>query len=84
VSNYWLPGLGAYLLRHPLDASMVLRAGWRLRRRDWWRHAPFLPMPYQPYWSFRMTTASGSSGVLPTPEEMVNAAKWSLLQRVGQ
>jgi hypothetical protein len=84
VSTYWIPGLGAHLLRHPLNASTVLRAVWRLRQRDWWRHAPYLPVPYRPYWNFRLTTVNGTSGKLPTPQDVVDAATWSLLQRVGQ
>jgi hypothetical protein len=31
----------------------------RLARRGWWRRAPFLPLPGEAYWRFRVTTAYG-------------------------
>jgi hypothetical protein len=34
----------------------------RLARDGWWRQAPFLPVPGEDYWRFRMTTAFGGSG----------------------
>lgn len=84
MSRYWSPGLGPYLLRHPSRTSTLVRAGWRLRRRDWWRHAPFLPLPDPTYWDFRMSTISGSPAERLTPQAMVDAATWSLRQRVGR
>ena len=73
-----------YLLGHPADAMVVARAGWRLRRRRWWRRAPFLPVPDSAYWSFRMKTAFGDEVVSPAPRELVAAARWSVQQRVGK
>ena len=79
MNRFWAPGLGRYLLRHPLA-----RAGWRLRRRGWWRSAPFLPLPSVNYWAFRTTAVGGSSGSPLSPEAVVDAAKWSLRQSVGR
>jgi len=83
VTSYWTRGLGRYLLRHPQDIVIVVRAGLRLRKKDWWRHAPFLPLPDAKYWEFRMSTVNGIDGKL-TPKDVVVAAKWSLQQSVGK
>ena len=34
----------------------------RLSRRGWWHRAPFLPVPGEAYWHFRLVTAFGGSG----------------------
>jgi len=34
----------------------------RLSRRGWWRRPPFLPVPGESYWRFRLVTAFGGSG----------------------
>jgi hypothetical protein len=81
VSSYWPPGLLVHLVRHPAHALVLARAGWRFRANDWWRHAPFLPLPDAHYWDFRMVTFGGTSRDL-TPEAMVAAAQWSLCQSV--
>ena len=83
MTSYWTRGLGRYLLRHPKDIVKVVRAGLRLRKKDWWRHAPFLPLPDAKYWEFRMSTVNGIDGKL-TPKDVVVAAKWSLQQPVGK
>lgn len=78
-----LRDLGGYLMRHPGDVPVVARAAWRLRRRGWWRVAPFLPLPSEEYWEFRMVTANGSGGAPMTGRAVVEAATWSLRQRKG-
>jgi len=84
VSTVWFPGSARYLCRHPSSAPVLARAGWRMRRADWWRRAPFLPLPDPRYWNFRMVTAFGDEGYRPTPEELLAAARWTLRQRVGE
>ena len=81
--NYWVPGLGRLLLRRPRSAASVARAAWRLRRRHWWRHYPWLPLPDEHYWSFRVSTVAGAQGRLD-PAQVLRAAEWSDLQRVGR
>ena len=77
-------GLGAYVLRHPAAAVPLVRAGFKLRRRRWWHHVPFLPLPDDDYWAFRQSTALGAQGGTLTPEEAVAAAVWSVRQGVGR
>lgn len=76
--------IAAYFLRRPFDALAVVRAGWRLRRRWWWRQWPYLPLPDRQYWDFRMKTAFGEEIASLDPREVVVAARWSLRQRVGK
>ena len=78
----WVPGLGRYVLKHPWSLSILLLAGWRLRRRQWWRTFPFAPLPDRSYWYFRLATAAGGGSSL-TPQAMVDGAKWTMRQRVG-
>jgi hypothetical protein len=34
----------------------------RLARRGWWHRPPFLPVPGDDYWRFRVSTALGGTG----------------------
>lgn len=77
-------GLAPYVLRHPGDAVVLARAGWRLRRRHWWLRAPFLPVPDPRYWEFRLATVLGDPAGTLSASEAVAAAKWALAQRRGK
>jgi hypothetical protein len=84
MNNVWTPGLGRYLLRHPGDAAVVARAGWRLRGDGWLRRWPFLPLPDPRYWHFRVVTVNGISSEALSPTSMVDAARWALAQPTGR
>jgi hypothetical protein len=73
-----------YLLRHPADTGVVVVAAWRLRAKFWWRRAPYLPLPDTAYWNFRMITATGSTDGRIDVRAIVDAARWSSLQRAGR
>jgi hypothetical protein len=77
-------GLGRHLVRYPGDASSLVAAGWRLRREGWLRRWPFLPLPDEEYWHFRMVTVSGSAGGTLSPTAVIEAAKWAIAQPVGR
>jgi len=83
VSVARTPGLARYVLVRPSRLVVVTRAGWRLRRTGWWHRAPFLPVPDARYWEFRAYTAYGE-GAGPTPSEVVDAARWTIRQRVAR
>lgn len=76
--------LARHLSRHPADVVVLARAGWRLRRAQWLRRAPFLPLPDAHYWHFRMVTVSGDSGGALAPAAMVEAARWAVAQPIGR
>ena len=42
---------------NPRLAVDLLRTAWAFRRRDWWKRAPFLPVPDRTYLRWRMYTA---------------------------
>jgi hypothetical protein len=50
------------LLAHPSLWWTGITALSRFSRRGWWRRRPFLPVPGQAYWDFRLVTAFGGDG----------------------
>jgi hypothetical protein len=50
----------------------------RMARRGWWRRAPFVPLPGEAYWRFRLVTAYGGDGDTGelTPEDVVAFLRW--------
>ena len=61
---------------HPRLALDLLRTGWAFRRRDWWRRAPFLPLPDRAYLRWRMYTAYADESAVPPIEDVVRFARW--------
>jgi len=78
------PSVMQHCFRHPLDVAVIVSAAWNLRRRHWWRYAPFLPLPGPQYWDFRMKTLNGDTNVRPDVDEIVAAAKWAKAQRASR
>jgi hypothetical protein len=84
MKNRWPRGTILHVVRHPRDGVALVRAGWALRRRNWWRVAPFIPVPDPDYWKFRLTTAYGNSDVEVDIHDAVAAAHWSRRVRRGR
>ena len=63
-------------LLHPRLALDLLRLTWSFRARDWYRRAPFLPLPPREYARWRMFTAYGDPDAVPPVEDVVNFARW--------
>jgi len=80
----WPSGLMRHVIRRPHDLFPLARSAWRMRRRSWWRHAPFLPVPDSNYWTFRVTTAYGEPAASIPVDDAVAAARWSLRHRPGR
>jgi len=55
---------------HPTLALDLVRVAWRFRAREWYRRAPFLPLPDATYLKWRMYTAYGDFDAVPSPEEV--------------
>jgi hypothetical protein len=49
------------VLAHPSLWWAAVGATARLARRGWWHRAPFLPVPGEAYWRFRLVTVFGGS-----------------------
>lgn len=65
-------------LRDPHLAAALVRVGWRFRRRQWFRHAPFLPLPDRNYLRWRMLTAYGDADAVPSPDEVARYVRWAV------
>ena len=65
-------------LRRPALAPLLLRSAWRFRRRGWYRHAPFLPLPPREYLEWRTETAYGDDPSSATPAELERYLRWAL------
>ena len=63
-------------LVNPRLALDLLRLAWSFRARDWYRRAPFLPLPPADYLRWRMYTAYGDERVVPPVEDVVRFARW--------
>ena len=63
----------------------------RMARRGWWRQAPFVPLPGEAYWRFRLETAyggageggPGAGGTLTAPD-VVAFLRWCRRSRPGR
>jgi hypothetical protein len=76
----WLPLALSLALRavvNPPLARDLLTVAWRFRRRDWLRHAPFLPVPSRAYLAWRMYTAFGDHHAVPSVADVVRYARWA-------
>ena len=49
---------------------------WAMRRRDWYRAAPFLPLPPAEYLRWRMHTAYGDEDAVPPIRDVLRFARW--------
>jgi hypothetical protein len=76
----WLRLGGKLALRalaHPSLAVDLLRVSWRFRRRRWYAHPPFLPIPAKEYIRWRMYTAYGDPDASPPVSDVVRYARWA-------
>lgn len=62
---------------HPTLAVDLVRVAWRFRAREWYRRAPFLPLPDTTYLKWRMYTAYGDFDAVPSPEEVERYVRWA-------
>lgn len=62
---------------HPTLALDLVRVAWRFRAREWYRRAPFLPLPDATYLKWRMYTAYGDFDAVPSAEEVERYVRWA-------
>ena len=63
-------------LANPRLALDLARLAWSFRARDWYRRAPFLPLPPREYMRWRMFTAYGDEDAVPPLADVVRFAQW--------
>jgi hypothetical protein len=70
-------GTVSRILRSPSHWIPTLQATRAMAPAGWWRHRPFLPLPAEDYWRFRLQTFQGGDGTTPpTPEEFLEVVEW--------
>ena len=69
------------LLKRPALLLPLLGAAWRFRARDWYRRAPFLPLPDRDYVTWRMHTAYGDEQAPPEAEGVQRYLGWAAWMR---
>lgn len=47
----------------------------------WWRRRPFLPVPDRRWLAFRMETAYGDPGAVPTADDLAAYLGWARVER---
>ena len=48
----------------------------RLAAPGWWKRRPFLPLPDERLWAFRMVTAYGHADAIPDGADVVSYLEW--------
>ena len=61
---------------NPRLALDLVRTAWAFRRREWWRRAPFLPLPDRTYLRWRTYTAYADESAVPPADDVVRFARW--------
>ena len=61
---------------NPRVAVDLLSVAWAMRRRDWYRSAPFLPLPPPEYVRWRLYTAYGDENAIPPLRDVLRFARW--------
>ena len=69
--------LALHAIVNPALARDLVTVAWRFRRRDWYRRAPFLPVPSREYVAWRMYTAFGDQRAVPTVRDVIRYARWA-------
>lgn len=68
-------------LRRPRLWPALLSAAWAFRPRNWYRKAPFLPLPSKAYMRWRLETAYGEPDAVPPADEIARFVTWSAEMR---
>jgi hypothetical protein len=68
--------LAGRAMLNPRIAIDLLSLTWAFRRREWWRQAPFLPLPDPEYLAWRLHTAYGEERDVPPVEDVLRFARW--------
>ncbi len=69
--------LASVVARRPTLWWPALRVATRFAPRGWWRRPPFLPVPDERYWRFRMETAFGDGDAVVSEEDLDAALRWA-------
>jgi hypothetical protein len=73
--------LAGVAVRNPTLVPLLIGAGWRFRARDWYRRAPFLPLPPAEYVEWRLHTAYGDGEAAPPTDDLIRYVRWTRRMR---
>jgi hypothetical protein len=76
MSVRWVLAATVAVARRPRLWATAVRQLARLRPTDWWRRAPFLPVPDPAYLRFRLVTAYGDGSRPPEVGDVVTYLEW--------
>jgi hypothetical protein len=65
------------VLRRPSLWVPALHAAVRFAPTGWWRRPPFLPVPDERYWRFRMETAYGDESAEVDAGDLDEVLRWA-------
>jgi hypothetical protein len=68
--------VAAALARRPGLWGRAVAVLVHLAAPGWWRRRPFIPLPDDRLWAFRMETAYGRPDADPSPEDVVAYVAW--------
>ncbi len=68
-------------IRRPALGVSLVRVSWRFRSRRWYRRFPFLPLPDSDYLKWRLHTAYGDDGAVPSADDIERYARWAVKSR---
>jgi hypothetical protein len=71
--RFWVRAAGG-LVKEPALWPTAMRQAGRMSRPEWWRRAPFVPVPDPAYLRFRLDTQYGAAP--PDPEDLVTYLRW--------
>jgi len=69
------------VVKRPWLWGTAVGALFALARRDWWRRAPFLPLPDSEYLQWRIGTAYGRDDRPIAEDDVVSYLEWRKRQR---
>lgn len=69
-------GVVAAIVRRPRLWPVAVRQARRLAAPDWWRKAPFLPLPDREYLRFRAVTQYGDADHRLEPDDAIAYLEW--------
>ena len=81
VSLDAMRGTTTTVLRRPTLWWPAATAALRFAPRGWWRRAPFLPVPDERYWRFRMETAYGDERARVGAHDLDDVLRWAYRAR---
>ncbi len=73
--SFWIETAKALAGRPGLWATAGTQL-FALAPNDWWRSAPFLPLPEPSYFAFRVQTAYGNEEPVPKADDVITYLAW--------